>query len=844
MIKFKQVDGLTQLASDVDNVAEFAIENRNLINNKINKLSSSTIDNIVTVDNGGTIKDSLKKFNDNGISSNDIFSDSKVINLLEEKADKLTIFESGNIITLDSNGGIQDSSKKFNDEGNSINDIWSAVQIQNTINNVLGANDAMILKGGLDCSSNPNYPAASAGWTYKITVSGKIGGSSGINVEIGDIVICYIDNSPSGDHTTVGNNWFIVQNNIDGAVISLDTSSINGQIVVENGISGKIIKKSLAIIDSNGSINIPSGQHFKINGINLSATDIGGEPTLDKGNLTESTSSVLIINGGTDAIIGSGLTIQVKQASSSQSGYLSSTDWNTFNNKVDSENPTFSGIAKFGEDGTTCFIVGQQGIPTIPGTNAISQWNNSDGAYSDWNFNVASNGYPVINFISTGGTLLSPAISSANGFYGEVRGWGYADTYRLCGRIAIQKDGTPSLTSLPSKIVFFTTPVGSLTPVAIVTIDNAGNVTGITKVMVGLGNVDNTSDMDKPISTATAASIATREPLLGKGNLTEIGSSILTINGGTDAIIGSGLTIQVKQASGSQSGYLSSTDWNTFNNKQNSSANLSALSNLNSTAGIIVQTAANTFTKRTISAGSSKISINNGDGILNNPTIDIIESNLTLVNIGGDLPQSRITNLTSNLLSKADKILSPINDNIVTMDASGNIINSGKKFNDSGLSTNDVLSASKIYELLPYTAASSTKIEASLSASQTISNSTWTKIRFNNQIKDTLNEYDNVTNFRFTAINAGRYLINCIVSYTHHDSGYRILTIFKNGTDTDIKTVVEPNTQSNQNISFGLNYPLDLQANDYIEIFTWQNRGNTLDIITSPKTILSITRIG
>jgi hypothetical protein len=53
---------------------------------------------------------------------------------------------------------------------------------------------------------------------------------------------------------------------------------------------------------------------------------------LTLGNLTEATSSVLAITGGTGAVVGSGLSIQVKQASASQSGYLSSTDWNSFNN--------------------------------------------------------------------------------------------------------------------------------------------------------------------------------------------------------------------------------------------------------------------------------------------------------------------------------------------------------------------------------------------------------------------------------------------------------------------------------------------------------------------------------
>ena len=57
------------------------------------------------------------------------------------------------------------------------------------------------------------------------------------------------------------------------------------------------------------------------------------EPTLTKGNLTEATSSVLTITGGSNSVIGSGTSIQVKQATTSQSGYLSSADWNTFNNK-------------------------------------------------------------------------------------------------------------------------------------------------------------------------------------------------------------------------------------------------------------------------------------------------------------------------------------------------------------------------------------------------------------------------------------------------------------------------------------------------------------------------------
>lgn len=44
----------------------------------------------------------------------------------------------------------------------------------------------------------------------------------------------------------------------------------------------------------------------------------------------------------------------------------------------------------------------------------------------------------------------------------------------------------------------------------------SGNL-DITKTMVGLSNVDNTSDLNKPISTATAAALSGKEPIFSKG---------------------------------------------------------------------------------------------------------------------------------------------------------------------------------------------------------------------------------------------------------------------------------------------------------------------------------------
>ena len=108
---------------------------------------------------------------------------------------------------------------------------------------IIAAADVMVFKGVIDASANPNYPAADAGWTYRISVAGKIGGASGTVVEIGDLILCLTDATASGTQAAVGASWNVTQANIDGAVVG-PASAVDSRVAMFNGASGKLIKDS------------------------------------------------------------------------------------------------------------------------------------------------------------------------------------------------------------------------------------------------------------------------------------------------------------------------------------------------------------------------------------------------------------------------------------------------------------------------------------------------------------------------------------------------------------------------------------------------------------------------
>ncbi|MCX7736866.1 MAG: hypothetical protein N2319_09150 [Candidatus Kapabacteria bacterium] len=142
-------------------------------------------------------------------------------------------------------------------------------------------------------------------------------------------------------------------------------------------------------------------------------------------------------------------------------------------------------------------------------------------------------------------------------------------------------------------------------------------------------------------------------------------------------------------------------------------------------------------------------------------------------------------------------------------------------------------------------------------ATQTINSGSWTKIQFNTENFDEKSEFDNSTNYRFTAKETGYYQINARTEFDFSTLGapgntnsYVSIAIYHNGSAYAYGSKLGLNNSDGTFSAIRNNNApvvsdiIYLQAGEYVEIFVYQNTGGNYNIISgSANTYFSIHKI-
>jgi len=116
---------------------------------------------------------------------------------------------------------------------------------------------------------------------------------------------------------------------------------------------------------------------------------------------------------------------------------------------------------------------------------------------------------------------------------------------------------------------------------------------------------------------------------------------------------------------------------------------------------------------------------------------------------------------------------------------------------------------------------------AYLSANQSISNTTFTKVHFNTKVYDTTSDFD-TSNYRFVPSVAGYYYVHGAVRYNNGLDGKVLVSqIFKNGSATIAFEGSSNSTDSSTQMSVIVYMN---GTTDYLEFYTYHNYGSATNI--------------
>ena len=334
-------------------------------------------------------------------------------------------------------------------------------------------------------------------------------------------------------YSIVGANLGIVQ--IPNGGTGLGTYPTNGQLLIGDTAGQKYVLNTLAAGSGIGVTNGAGTIGIANTGVLSNVAGAGISVSSATGNVTVANTGVLSVTAGT----GISVTATTGAITVANTGVLSFNGGNTGLTPATSTTGaiTLAGTLDVDNGGTgqTTYTNGQLLIGNTTG-NTLTKSTLTAGTGI-----TISNGAGSITINGTGGTVTSVSVVSANGFAGTVA----------------NSTTTPAIT-LTTTITGILKGNGTAISAAVSGTDYAPATSG-TSILYGNG-----------AGGFSSVTIGTGVSFVG-GTLSATGSGgTVTSVTGTAPIASSGGTtpaISISQSNTSTDGYLSSTDWNTFNNK-------------------------------------------------------------------------------------------------------------------------------------------------------------------------------------------------------------------------------------------------------------------------------------
>lgn len=509
----------------------------------------------------------------------------------------------------------------------------------------------------------------------------------------------------------------------------------SGQGTLSTSTTGVTIGSGTNTLLSNASVNIQNSDSTH-NGL-LTSTDWstfnGKQNALTRGNLTETNSSVLAITGGTNAILGSGTTIEVQQSTAGQNGYLSSADWSTFNSKISSSRAinTSAPISGGGDLSTDRTISISQSGSSTDGYLSSTDWNTFNNKQSSGSFISALTG----DATATGPGSAALTLATVNSNTGSFGSSTAIPNFTVNGKGLITAAGTNSVIA-PAGTLTGTTLASNVVTSSLTSVGTIGSGTWQgTKVGLAYGGTN--ADLSATGGTSQVLRQSTTGANITVSQLACADLSNATASCSTDATNASNISTGTLAATRGGTGTGTYTLGDTlYSGATNSLSKLSG--NTTSTKNFLTQTGTGSVSAApawgTISAGDVPTLNQNTTGTASNVTAS---SNSTLTTLSAlSLPTTQLTGtlqaaqfpaLTGDVTTTAGSLattLATVNSNVGSFGSSTSI--PSFTVNAKGLMTaasgNAVIAPAGT---LSGTTLNSSVVSSSLTSVGTISSGTW-----------------------------------------------------------------------------------------------------------------------